>query len=354
MLPPVSSASSTVSSSVSTTRVTVAPPPPPPPSPPPTVSVDTVDAPKPSPPVNLSGAPSWLPLPPVGPRLDHIDDGWTPQGQGYDEGRGEILTTYYQDAKTIPFGPTLAPAKVLLSVQDKDHGGERLQVELGGTPPPAHGGGVSTDGDRVYVSDTDRVYVYSRAELESAAAKGVSAKPLQQLDLDTDDVTDPATGLTLRSAGSFMAVKDGYAYVGGYSEDGDGRAGALWRYPLNGDGTLSKTPEGPLRVPDRAQGVAVVDGALLFTTGARQLVYQPFDEATFTADIDDRRDIGNGRIDPYAQGLNVVDGELWVTYESGSHKYDQQVDSPREYIQRIPLEQLDLDAAGLTPDDLDA
>ncbi|MBL8951380.1 MAG: hypothetical protein JNK82_11415 [Myxococcaceae bacterium] len=146
--------------------------------------------------------------------------------------------------------------------------------------------------------------------------------------------------------------RDGDAYVGSYSEDGDGKAGALWRYEINDDGTLSDTREGPIRVPDRAQGVTVVDGALLFTTGDKKLVYQPFDETRFTADIDDRRDIGNGHIDPYAQGLNVIDGELWVTYESGSHKYDQNVDRPREHIQRIPLDELDLDAAGISASDL--
>jgi len=102
-----------------------------------------------------------------------------------------------------------------------------------------------------------------------------------------------------------MTVKGDYAYVGGYSEDGDGKAGALWRYRIGADGRLAETPTGPpLRVPDRAQG------------------------------------------------LNVVDGELWVTYESGSQKYDQNVARPREHIQRIPLEQLDLDAAGISVDDL--
>jgi hypothetical protein len=97
----------------------------------------------------------------------------------------------------------------------------------------------------------------------------------------------------------------------------------------------------------------VVDGALLFTTGKHELVYQPYDTKSFEADIGDRKDISNGRIDPYAQGLNIIDGEVWVTYESGSEKYDQEVDFPRKHIQRIPLEQLDLEAAGLTPEDLE-
>jgi hypothetical protein len=137
-----------------------------------------------------------------------------------------------------------------------------------------------------------------------------------------------------------------------YSPDNDGKAGALWRYKIGSDGTLGKNPEGPLRIPDRTQGVTVVDGGLLFVSGDKKLTYQPFDEKSFTANIDDRRDISNGQIDSYAQGINIIDGELWVTYESGSHKYDQNVSTPRDCIQRIPLDRLDLDDAGLTADDL--
>ncbi|WP_224241475.1 hypothetical protein [Hyalangium gracile] len=316
---------------------------------------DGFDLPKP-PSVNLgasaSASPIDLPplierfLPPVGPKLPHLEDGWTPQGQGYDARRGEVLTTYYDDTG------------VLLSSQNKNDGSEKLQVRLGGLgeiPPPSHGGGVSTDGDYVYVSDTDRLYVYSREALEQAEREGTAVPPFQVIDVPAD-TTDPNSDTGLVSSGSYMTVKDGYAYVGGYSKDGDGKAGAVWRYEIDPKtGALVQnedSPQGPIRAPDRAQGITVVDGALLFTTGDHKLVYQPFDTANFEADIDDRHDISNGLIDPYAQGLNIIDGELWVTYESGSDKYKDDVETPREHIQRIPLDRLDLEAAGLTPEDL--
>jgi len=50
--------------------------------------------------------------------------------------------------------------------------------------------------------------------------------------------------------------------------------------------------------------------------------------------------------------VNIIDGEVWVTYESGAEAYDHKVDHPRTRIQRIPLDQLDLEVAGLTPEDL--
>jgi hypothetical protein len=137
--------------------------------------------------------------------------------------------------------------------------------------------------------------------------------------------------------------------------------GAVWRYKINEEtgSLIEDSRQGPIRAPDRAQGVTVVDGALLFTTGDQKLIYQPFDSSasTFEADIADRVDISNGLIDPYAQGLNIIDGELWVTYESGSHKYRDKLkdgDEPREHIQRIPLDELDLAAACLTPEQLES
>ncbi|MDQ3263230.1 MAG: hypothetical protein M3Y59_06165 [Myxococcota bacterium] len=316
---------------------------------------DTLEAAKRSGPVNLSGlgkvlsaglsallgrGPSEASA--VGPRLLHLDAGWTPQGQGYDAKRQEVLTTYYDDSG------------VLLSVQDKNSGKETHQARLGGLgpegPAPSHGGGVSTDGEFVYVSDTRNIFVYRREDIENAEQQGAPVQAFQVMAVpNPDQLKDPATGIDLVSAGSFMTVKDGFAYIGAYSKDGDGKVGAVWRYQLDEKtgALIEDSRQGPIRAPDRAQGMTVVDGALLFTTGDRKLVYQPIHPGTdtFQADLADRREISNGLIDPYAQGLNVIDGEVWVTYESGSHKYRDKLNppfKPREHIQRIPLDLLDL------------
>lgn len=286
-----------------------------------------------------------------GPELLHLKDGWIPQGQGYDAKRGEVLTSYYNDKG------------VLLSIQDKGTGDEALQVQLAGlegsSNKPTHGGGVSTDGEFVYVADTKTIFVYTRAELERAAKEGTPANAFQAMPVPKPkDLKDPETGMELVSSGSFMTVSDGYAYIGGYSKDGDGKAGAVWRYEIDPKtgALVEDSREGPIRAPDRAQGMTIVDGAILFTTGDRKLVHQPFTSTkdAFKADISERTDISNGLIDPYAQGINIIDGELWVTYESGADKYRDNVAKPREHIRRIPLERLDLDKAGLTPEQLDS
>ncbi len=304
-----------------------------------------------------------------GPRLLHLPK-WTPQGQGYDAKNGEVLTTYY--------GKEKGKVKVLLSVQNKVSGKETLQVFLGGKGAmagPTHGGGVSTDGEFVYVSDTKRIYVYTRKEIERAAdpkAK-TEAQAIQVMDVEHPKVVDPnsKTKDFLASGGSYMTVKDGYAYIGGHSDkDGKERAGAVWRYKINeATGLLDKNlKEGPIRAPHRAQGMTVVDGGLLFTTGEKKLIYQPFDADTFKTDFTRQVDISSGLIDPYAQGVNIIDGQLWVTYESGSYKYrdklnpkdkngengenGERVYAPRDHIQRIPLDYLNLKAAELKPGQL--
>lgn len=277
----------------------------------------------------------------VGPEFIHLKEGWTPQGQGYDSKRGQVLTSYYGEAG------------VMVSIQNTQSGKELKNARLGGLPggsTPSHGGGLATNGDYVYLSDTRHLYVYRRSDIDDADPNGPPVTPSQVLDVPT------TTDSTLVSNGSYMTVKGKYAYVGGYSPDGDGKVGAVWRYELDPKtGAFNpETLKGPIRAPDRAQGVTATEHGLIFTTGEKKAIYQPFTSTskTFSADTSKRADIGNGLIDSYCQGLNVINGELWVTYESGSYKYRDNVDEPRTHIQRIPLDALDLKAAGLTTKDL--
>jgi hypothetical protein len=227
------------------TKPPAAQPPPPTPAAAPYFQ-DTMEPGRPSP-VNLSGignapsaavralvasdVPASSGSAPVGPKLLHLETGWTPQGQGYDAKRDEVLTTYYAEGRGV-----------LLSVQDKNSGSETHQVRLGGLSPedpagpPTHGGGVSTDGEFVYVSDTRHIYVYKREDIEKAEREGTEVNASQVMDVpQPEQLKDPATGIDLVSAGSYMTVKDGYAYIGAYSEGNRSPVGA-WLKGLLGSG----------------------------------------------------------------------------------------------------------------------
>lgn len=303
----------------------------------------------------------------VTPELVHLDEGWTPQGQAY-AGNGELLTTYYyhdrlslgdfiglgyDDSQYLP--PSEYPFReegltergVLLSIQDTKVGTERSVALLGpggdsAYRAPTHGGGVATRGDYVYVSDTDGIYVYSRSQIDNAPVNPATGR-VEVPALEVIPQPSAPDGGDFVSNASFMTVHGNYAYVGTYNKDeGDtDTTGAVWRFEIDGDGSLIN-PTGPIAAPDRAQGVTVVnDGqGLLFSTGDKQLVYQPIEsnDETFAAD-GESSDVGNGKLDSWAQGINIVGDELWVTYENGSSQYDGR-DGPQR-IERIPLSELD-------------
>lgn len=287
-----------------------------------------------------------------GPTLLHSgeDKPWIPQGQGVHG--DEVLTTYTYDTENFS-----GSAQVLLSLQDQVSGAETHNVILGGGPvaggapgetaaAPSKGGGVSTDGEFVYVADTREVYVYRRSDIEAAAeGDSVPAVHVHQL---PEDVT-----------ASYIAVRDGVAYIGRFGSDDPGSdyygnpelyqfsvSDGVLQAPAAQGGSTATTilgedsdPPPPITTPYKAQGVAVThDGGLLFTAeidGDKQLVYR-------SPDGEER---GIHGIDTYAEGLNIVGDEVWVTYEDGAHKYDG--DKGHSYIVRIPISDLDIDPASL-------
>lgn len=307
------------------------------------------------------------PTPPAGetrgPQLIHSGPGssWIPQGQGYDAGRGEILTSYYGGRSD----------GVLLSIQsigqDPDSGGETHSVILGADrgdgglfasgAAPNKGGGVATNGEYVYLADTEAVYVYRRSDIEATASTCA-------LPVDPVHVIDMPDGVNA----SYLTVHDDKLYVGEFAQNmwdplgmGPDETPQLLRFDIDAsDGSFGArgedggfavgTPTGSIDTPDNAQGVAITDDGLLYTTSysndriasPHHLVFQAFegDPADFRAESpDDASKVYD--LDYYAEGVNIVDGEVWVTYESGADKYRGKAEEDRDHIQRIPLGDLD-------------
>ena len=292
------------------------------------------------------------------------DSPWIPQGQGYDQARGEILTSYYGGRSD----------GVLLSIQSigqhPDDAGETHSVILGGQQSesglvtgeaPNKGGGVATDGTYVYLADTQAVYVYRRSDIDATASTCA-------LPVDPVQVVDMPDGFNA----SYLTVRDGQAYVGEFAQNLWDPLGIepdhtprLLRFDIDpGTGDLgtrvddpsgvapsfaSGVPTGEVGIPDNTQGVVVTDRGLLFTTSysndriasPHHLVFQSFDgdPSDFQVESpDDARQVLD--LDYYAEGANIVGDELWVTYESGADKYLGKAEEDRDHIQRIPLSDL--------------
>ena len=322
-----------------------------------------------------------------GPRLLHAGEGsdWIPQGQGHDAGRGELQTTYNNGEEVLlsqqPTTPDCDPATL-----------EEMAVILGGDPDdaldtsaPTKGGGVATDGEFIYVADTDAVYVYRRADVDAAlqaAGPAGEDRPAPLLPDAQPDVLAPlapatpptveaidripiATGDGDAFNASYLTVRDGELYVGNFSVDGttnffsSGSAystadAELRRYTLDGDGGFSAGDYLSIEAPKYAQGAVVTDTGVLFTTSLGSGITAPADDLVFQATTDtpgsfsaegDAQDVGH--LPHYAQGLNVIDGKLWITFESAADKYRDKVDDPLGNVQIY-----DVDDLGLSADEL--
>lgn len=243
-----------------------------------------------------------------------------PQGQGYDKKTNEFLTTYY--AKDSEGNGT----DVRLSIQDKRTGYETAYVKLkdehGGEL--GHGGGVAVSGKWVLVSDGNKVYSYDRAQIEKA-------KP--------GDKIEPSK-VTETEIGSFISVSpDGkYAYVGKFAEDVPGKEGNMpqngfmYRFEINQKTGKLTDRTGPQFIPDNAQGAAVTDKGIIFTTSfsnnedwsPKELHFLKFEgdpSKGFSLEDPSSKSI-IGEIDYYAEGINVIGNDLYITYESGAEHYD--------------------------------
>ena len=306
---------------------------------------------------------SPLPFLHRGPAFLHLDEDWIPQGQGYDAEREETLTTYYTDTNGNGEGDT-----VRLSVQDRYTGVEArdvvlLGLEAGGGDRPAHGGGVAVYGDYILVADTQEVYVYRRDAVDNpvwnpdtgryeVTAEDAFTMPAVPGEYRGQVVPSQDRDPTFQSPASYLAVHGDTLYVGSYSEDEDGLSGGVFRFELDPETGGISGPTGFIKAPDQAQGMTVVDDGrgLLFSSGhdRNKLVYQPLVEGdAFEADPSARKVLDEGElIGSYVQGINVIDGELWVTYESGADEYRRKVDDPHSSIQRIPLSELGDDFPG--------
>lgn len=320
-----------------------------------------------------------------GPELVHLSDGWIPQGQAYVPGTDQdlLLSTYNDD-----------DSQVLVSLQDPASlQGELNHVVLGPPPTPdglhgwentayqqAHtpdkGGGIAVDGDIVYVADSEGIYTYSLQAMQTAApGEAVPALGFQPTD----------------STASYITIHDGHAYVGQFGVDPDGIGSGdygtnptLTRYEIDANHQLVN-PGAPIQAPYYAQGVAVTEHGLLYTTSLgsntpdndgddspHALVYQPFsDFSAFQPETRPLEMLGMtisgtqvpvfhevANLDYYAEEFNIVGDELWITYESNADKYIDNytgnVHTPpsNTHVQRVPLDALDLSGTGVTAEQL--
>jgi hypothetical protein len=259
-----------------------------------------------------SGSSDAAPLPAFGdgPPIVHIGDGsdWVPQGLGYDPATDRLLTTYYSS----PDGDPDRDAGILLSIQDRATGNEVLSAVLAG---PDHGGGVAIDGDHVWVTSSDGyVYLYSLADIQ--AANGATVQPQTRFAVP---------------ASAYLTVHGGRLYVGSFDEEDPG---SVYSVPLGADGQPSGPPVFETTAPPRSQGLAVTDDGFVFSTSWGRK--NPSELISISRSGEVRR----LQAPNMSEGIVIVDGRLYVVYESGASAYQYDGNDPGDHITITPLDAL--------------
>ncbi len=224
------------------------------------------------------------------------DRGWIPQGLGYDPATNSLLQAYYTKDD-----------EAHIAVIDEITGNEVGEVQLGDRhydadgnlvtgSSPTHAGGVTVDGDTVYVTDNGTVYTYSLSQMRDQPP----GEPMVQ--------SSPPQSVT---GGSYTAFSDGRLYCGDFEND------IMYVYERDSDGQWTEVDT--VETPNNAQGVLVRDGEYVFSTSSGR-----GNESSLIAQ--DRYTDERG--EPYplpnmSQGVVEVDGDLVVSYESGAAEYSE-------------------------------
>jgi hypothetical protein len=259
-----------------------------------------------------SGPGDAAPLPTFGdgPPILHVGDGsdWVPQGLGYDPATDRLLTTYYSS----PDGDPDRAAGILLSIQDLVTGNEILSALLAG---PDHAGGVAIDGDHVWVASSDGyVYLYSLADIE--AANGAPVQPQTRFAVP---------------ASAYLTVHGGRLYVGSFDDEDPG---SVYSVPLGADGQPSGPPVFEATAPPRSQGLAVTDDGFVFSTSWGR------ENPGELISISRSGEVKRLQAPNMSEGIVIVNGKLYVVYESGATAYQYDGNHPSSHITITPLDAL--------------
>lgn len=265
-----------------------------------------------------------------------LSDGMIVQGIAYREDTAEFLVTAYRlDGK---------PSQV--SILSREGGKETKRLSLldaDGKDFLGHVGGITVNGDYVYIADEAGLIVYSYRDLQSAENGGtVTAKGVF-----STKVGDDSLGV------AYTHVQDGILYVGEFyraanyptpeshhytTAAGDENHALILAYPLNADAAfgISPVPERAYSVRDLVQGMCLDDhGNIILSTSYGPafshlyLYADPKQEGEVTVlgqtvpryVLDSsslKRDV---KAAPMSEEIIVVDGKLYTMCEAATDKY---------------------------------
>ncbi len=229
---------------------------------------------------------------------DNDDDGWTPQGLGYDPASGNLIQTSYN-----------ADGGAELSVIDPATGKVLNTVQLGAAGDdgvPVHVGGVAVHDGTVWVTSSG------------------SNPTVHQYDLDTINAATPSTTVPAQgppqtvAAGSSCTVSGNTLYVGDFKTD------TLHTYTWDLKSGSWGNEQGPFKTPDQTQGMAVRGNEIVFSSSegrgnAGALTSYNLNDVLSGGELGDP--LQTVELPTMSEGVIMLPDGVVTTYESGSSGY---------------------------------
>ena len=132
-------------------------------------------------------------------------------------------------------------------------------------------------------------------------------------------------------ASAYLTVHGGRLYVGSFDEED---SGSVYSVPLGADGQPSGPPVFEATAPPRSQGLAVTDDGYVFSTSWGRK------NPSELVSISHSGEVKHLTAPNMSEGLVVVNGQVYVVYESGASAYQYDGNHPGHHITITPLDAL--------------
>lgn len=259
-----------------------------------------------------------------------INSGFIPQDIDYVEGYGVWLFSGYEGEDS--------PSPIWKRSQNGDS--SRVEVQNpDGSRYSDHGSGITSVGDKVYLTTEGGYLVLSASEIAEA---------------NDGDVVEAQAKVSIGFDPAFLNAQDGTLYTGVFyyagpydtpekmhltSPDGTQNSAIMYAFPSDGstDSGFASTPSTVYSIPDKVQGVVAHDGRLVFSTSwgfspSMLLMYNMDSMAeTGTYEVDgaevplrfcDQSSLTDSfEAPPMMEGIDQFDGRIFLSNEAASNKY---------------------------------
>ena len=243
--------------------------------------------------------------------------GFVPQGLTYSDGYNIVLqTSHNKDTKTnMLYVIDFSTGSLIKALTLKNMNGENI---------PEHIGGVATDNQRVWVTGDYQVYEYSLDEIVGTTNRDIACYQSGQVG----------------TRGDFCYYGNGFLWIGDfyfpYFYEVPDKNPLLWAF--NTSELNYQKPQYILSIPDKVQGMSLVDGKFYFSRSYTYLMNSKFscykdvlskpyevfkvngfDVPYYRISEDDL--IEEVVLPPMAEGFFYYDNSFFISFESNADRY---------------------------------